>query len=95
MDRRIASFGKLFTTGERTRSLSGNIIAFSCACLQGISGYRCVTALNLNVEVSGHCHSLAALSMGTESPVGWAQKPVWKLWRKEKSVAPGGMKHDS
>ena len=45
--------------------------------------------------MSGHCHSLAALSMGKRPPVGWAQKPVWKLWRKEKSLAPGGMKHDS
>jgi len=33
--------------------------------------------------------------MGKRPPVGWAQKPVWKLWRKEKSLAPGGMKHDS
>jgi len=33
--------------------------------------------------------------MEKKSPVWWAQKPVWKLWRKEKSPAPGGMKHDS
>jgi hypothetical protein len=95
MDRRIASFGKLFTTGERTCLLSGKVKTFSCACLQGIYGCRCITPLILNMEMSGWCHILAAFSMGKKSPFGWAQKPVWNVWRKEKFLAPREMKHDS
>jgi hypothetical protein len=39
--------------------------------------------------VSGQLHATAALPPVPIGPeVGWASEPVWKLWRREKSVAP-------
>jgi hypothetical protein len=48
------------------------------------------------MEVSGHLHSLVALPPGkgpsvpTVQEAGWAPEPVWKLWRREKSLALAG-----
>jgi hypothetical protein len=44
---------------------------------------------------NGQLHAQAALPPGEEPPVtigqeaGWAQEPVWTLWRREKSCSAG------
>jgi hypothetical protein len=48
------------------------------------------------MEVSGQLHAPTALpppgtepSVPVEQGAGWVQKPVWRLWRREKSCAVG------
>jgi hypothetical protein len=44
--------------------------------------------------VSGHLHNPTVLPPGKQTPVyigyevGWASKPIWMLWRGEKSLSP-------
>jgi hypothetical protein len=48
------------------------------------------------MDVSRQLHALAALLPGKKQPVptgyeaGWSPEPAWKLWRREKSLAPVG-----
>jgi hypothetical protein len=48
------------------------------------------------MEVSGQLHDTAASPPGKEPPVpivlgaGWAPKPVWTLWSKEKTLVHAG-----
>jgi hypothetical protein len=48
------------------------------------------------MEVSGQLHAPSALPSEKDLPLfieqeaGWAPKPVWKLWRRDKILAPAG-----
>jgi len=51
-----------------------------------------------NIEVSVKSHTLAYFLLGREQHIpieqdaGWATKPVWEVWRTEKSLSPVGIR---